>query len=134
MEAPRTAFDAPAKWTVTIENGDDAPIQLASVRLKMLERNLCFEASAAAGYSLYYGDSALAAPRYDYAALFTLQANPAQANAGPEKLNPDYHARPDSRPFTERHPVLLWAALVFVILLLGAVALRSAKLAIQTPS
>lgn len=134
MLAPETEFDTPAKWTVTIENRDDAPIHISSVRLEMLERSLCFEASDAARYTLYYGDSALAAPRYDYASLFALQSNAAKASAGPEKPNPDYQDRPDSRPFTERHPELLWAALSIVILLLGAVALRSAKLTTETPS
>ena len=134
MLAPETEFDTAAKWTVTIENQDDAPIQISSVRLEMLERSLCFEASDAASYTLYYGDSALAAPRYDYASLFALQSNAAKAGAGPEKPNPDYQDRPDSRPFTERHPVLLWAALAIVILLLGAVALRTAKLTAEAPS
>ena len=27
MDAPAANFDAPAKWTITIENGDDTPIQ-----------------------------------------------------------------------------------------------------------
>ena len=133
LTAQSTTFESPTKWTVVIENGDDAPIQLGSVRLEMLERNLCFEASGGAAYTLYYGDAALAAPRYDYASLFTAQVNPARAKAGPEKANADFQARPDSRPFTERHPILLWIALGLVILLLGTVALRSAKV-IQTPS
>jgi Protein of unknown function (DUF3999) len=134
VNPPSTAFDTPSKWTITIENGDDSPIQLVSVRLEMLERSLCFEASGTGGYMLYSGDSALAAPKYDYAALYMPQSQAAKANAGPEKPNPDYQDRPDSRPFTERHPVLLWLGLAFAILLLGVVALRSAKLTAQTPS
>jgi hypothetical protein len=128
FSAPEVDFDTPAKWTVTIENRDDAPIQISLVRLEMLERSLCFDASEPAGYTLHYGDPALAAPRYDYASLFALQSNAAKATLGPESTNPDHQERPDSRPFTERHPALLWAALGMVILLLGAVALRSAKL------
>jgi hypothetical protein len=31
------------------------------------------------------------------------------------------------RPFTERHPVLLWVALILVVGTLGFVALRSAR-------
>jgi hypothetical protein len=132
--APEAEFDTPAKWSVTIENRDDAPIQFSSVRLEMLERRLCFDASDAAAYTLHYGDSALAAPRYDYASLFALQSNATKASAGPERTNPDYQDRPDSRPFTERHPALLWAALAIVILLLGVVALRSAKLTTEASS
>jgi len=46
---------------------------------------------------------------------------------GPEEANPEYEARPDARPFTERYPWLLWVALVLVVGLVGAVALRTAK-------
>jgi hypothetical protein len=127
IDAPVVDFDMPARWTVTIDNGDDAPVAFSSVRLEMLERTLCFEAAAHANYMLYYGDSALPAPRYDYAALFTAQANASTATAEPEQPNPAYEPRPDERPFTEKHPGLLWTALIAVIALLGAIALRSRK-------
>jgi len=119
-------------WTVTIANGDDAPLSIASVRLEMVERELCFHA-AASSYMLYYGDSALASPHYDYATLFTREPGAAQAGAGPELPNPIYQPRPDTRPFTEQHPLLLWVALVLVILLLAAISLRSAKRATPSP-
>lgn len=134
VDAPWSDFNTPTKWSVTIENGDDAPIQISSVRLEMLERDLCFEAAAGAGYALYYGDAALAAPQYDYATLFARQANAAHAVVGPEQANPAYEPRPDDRPFTEKHPTLLWIALALVVALLGLVAVRSAKLTAQTPS
>ena len=127
VAAPTADFNDPAKWVVTVENGDDRPIDLSLVRLEMLERKLCLKAAGAASYTLYYDDPALAAPHYDYAALFTPQADAAQAGIGPETPNPGYTARPDERPFTEKHPALLWAALVFVIVLLAGVALRSTK-------
>jgi hypothetical protein len=132
IDAPFTDFSTPAKWTVTIENGDDVPLKLASVRLEMLARSLCFEADASGSYTLYYGDPALEAPHYDYAQLFTAQTNASQIEAGPEALNPAYQPRPDDRPFTERHPALLWVALGAVIVLLGAIALRTAKRSTQS--
>ncbi len=116
---------ASAKWTVTVENGDDAPLPLSSVQLDMLQRNLCFEADGRSRYSLFYGDPALQAPRYDYAALHTSSADATQAATGQEKVIAGYQPRPDERPFTDRHPMLLWAALVGVILLLGTIALKS---------
>ncbi len=124
-----TAFDldSPTKWTITIDNGDDAPLSLSSVKLQMLERKLCFESVAHVAYTLYYGDSALASPRYDYATLFTPQATATAATLGPEQANPAYQARPDDRPFTEKHPALMWVALIAVIALLGGVALRSPR-------
>ncbi len=127
VDAPWTDLSSPAKWTITIENGDDAPLGLESVRLQMLERTLCFEADGNGSYLLFYGDPALAAPRYDYVTFFALQADASQIAAGPEQPNPAYQPRPDERPFTEKHPALLWVALAAAISLLGAIALRSAK-------
>jgi hypothetical protein len=133
IDAPRTDFSTPAKWTITIENGDDAPLKFESVRLQMLQRKLCFEAAPSAHYDLYYGDPALSSPRYDYATLFAPQPNATQINANPDQPNPAWQPRPDDRPFTEKHPWLLWAALIGVIALLGLVALRTAKRSPQTP-
>lgn len=140
VDEEHLSFDAPwvdfgmagSLWTVTIDNGDDPPVSLKWVRLEMAERTLCFDAAAHASYTLYYGDAALSAPRYDYARLFMPEANPSQATLGPEEENPQHQSRPDERPFTERHPGLLWAALLVVVLVLGAVALRTAKQ--NTPS
>lgn len=126
VDAPRELFGVPSRWTVTVTNGDDVPLTLKSVRLEMLERTLCFDAAGTA-YTLYYGDSVLAAPQYDYARLFSPQPNALQAAAGPEQLNRGWQPRPDERPFTEKHPVLLWAALIAVILVLGAIALTTKK-------
>jgi hypothetical protein len=127
VDAPQVDFDSPATWTVTIENGDDAPIQIASIQLEMTEHDVCFDAAAGAAYTLYYGDSVLAAPQYDYATLFVAAANPTAAQLGAEIANPAYQPRPDTRPFTEKHPALLWIALIVVLVLLGAVAIRSVK-------
>jgi hypothetical protein len=125
VSAPQVDFDGPAKWTITVENHDDAPIQMTSVRLEMLERILCFDAAAGDAYTLFYGDPALASPVYDYASLFVLAQGPIVARLGAETNNPAYQPRPDERPFTEKHPTLLWIALLLVIGLLGAVAFRS---------
>jgi Protein of unknown function (DUF3999) len=120
-------LDKVAKWTVSIDNGDDAPLAVQSVNLQMLQRTLCFEAAGTGQYTLRYGDPALTAARYDYATLFTPQTDAAQATVGPEQRNPEYQPRPDQRPFTERYPGLLWAALVVVIVTLALIAFRSAN-------
>jgi len=129
VSAPQTDFDSSSRWTVTVENRDDAPIPMASVRLEMLEHNLCFDASAGNTIAIYFGDAALAAPLYDYSTLFVLEKNPVVAKLGTESANPAYQPRPDMRPFTEKHPALLWIALILVISLLGVVAFRSFKAA-----
>lgn len=125
--APWVNFDTGSTWTVTVDNGDDAPLTITDVKLEMTERRLCFDAAAGAQYSLMYGDAALAAPRYDYATLFAPDAHAAQATLEGEKENPAREARPDERPFTEKHPGLLWVALLAVVAVLGVVAVRTAK-------
>ena len=127
IDTPGTILDKPAKWTVSIDNGDDTPLAVQSVRLEMLQRTLCFEAAGSGQYTLFYGDPALTAARYDYATLFTPQTDALQATAGPEQRNPEYQPRPDQRPLTERYPGLLWGALVVVIATLALIAFRSAK-------
>jgi hypothetical protein len=65
---------------------------------------------------------------YDYAKLFAVSDKAAEATLGPEVLNPVFHPPPEEqRPFTERHPEVLWIALIAVICVLGMVALRSAR-------
>jgi hypothetical protein len=132
IDAPHAEFETPATWTITIDNGDDAPLKVESVRLQMLERDLCFENAGSGNYALYFGDSALSAPRYDYARLFELQPDAGKAALGTELANAAFMPRPDERAFTERHPALLWAALVLVILLLGAIALSSLKRTVES--
>jgi hypothetical protein len=114
-------------WTVTIQNGDDPPVALDSVKLEMFAHRLCFDATAGTAYSLYYGDQALTAPQYDYASLFHADKEAAQATFGPAQTNPQFTPRPDDRPFTERHPALLWIALVVAVVVLGSIALKTAK-------
>lgn len=127
VDAPFTPIRGAAKWTVAIHNQDDPPIALQSVALQMTARMLCFSAQSGASYALYYGDPALTAPRYDYAQLFAVDSNAARAKLGNEQPNALYQSRRDTRPFTERHPALLWIALILAILILGALALRSSR-------
>jgi hypothetical protein len=118
-----------AKVVVAIENGDDQPLPIAAVRLEMRQRKLCFDASAATAgaLNLYYGDDLLQAPVYDYARLFSAARSPVPATLGPEQQNPKYQPPADTRSFTDRHPEVLWIALIVVICVLGAVAVRASK-------
>jgi hypothetical protein len=127
IETGNATAPVSSKWTVKIDNGDDLPLALSDVRLQMQKRNLCFDATPGASYALYYGDSALTAPQYDYASLFQSDKDAAQATLGAEQANSQFEPRPDERPFTEKHPALLWIALVVVVIVLGGVALRSAR-------
>jgi hypothetical protein len=112
---------------VAVENGNDAPLPITAVRLEMRERKLCFDVPAAGPVTLYYGDPTLTAPKYDYARLFSTAGSTRNAELGSEQSNSSYRPRPDTRPITERHPELLWIALLAVISSLGVVAVHSSK-------
>jgi hypothetical protein len=47
----------------------------------------------------------------------------------PEQANAAYRGRPDDRPWSERHPAVLWVAIVVAVAILGTIALRSMKTA-----
>jgi len=112
---------------VIIDNGDDPPLKIKSARLQQLEHRVYFDAPASGQVTLYYGDEKLEPPVYDYAKLFLLAKDAAPAQPGGETANAGYTGRPDERPWTEKHPAVLWIAIVAAVLVLGAIALRSMK-------
>ena len=79
-------------------------------------------------YRLLYGNDRASAPQYDFARTLRIQPNEVlqHLNLGSEEATANYA---DPRPFTERHPNLLWFALGIAIVLLGYAALR----ALRTP-
>jgi hypothetical protein len=110
---------------LTIQNGDDSPLALHAISLQMRERQVCFLRKPDTSYVLRYGDPALGAPEYDLSPLQAALSNASLSTLGPERaLTPETNR---IVPFTERHPVLLWIALILVVGTLGFVALRSAK-------
>ena len=110
---------------LTIQNGDDAPLALHGIVLQMRERQVCFLHKPNTSYVLRYGDPLLGAPRYDLSPIEAAAMTVSESTLGPERrLTP---APGGLRPFTERHPVLLWIALILVVGTLGLVALRSAR-------
>jgi hypothetical protein len=125
-------LQSPATVSVVIKNGDDQPIPITAVRLEMRQRQICFAPPSLlddiANLALYYGDPTLQPPIYDYARLFASSATATPATLGPELPNPAYHPpAAEARPFTERHPEVLWIALIAAILALGLVAFRSSR-------
>jgi len=122
-----------ATITVAVKNGNDVPLPIRAVQLEMRQRTVCFEATPASAYTLRYGDVALRAPVYDikasggFARLYAGETKPIVATLGAERINPDFKARADTRPYSERHPELLWIGLLAAVAALGATALHSVK-------
>ena len=110
-----------------IHNGDDQPLKITDANLQQYDRRIYFDSVLGAEYTLYYGDKKLGAPVYDYAKLFQKDAGASQAALGSEEMNAAYTGRPDDRPWSERHPAVLWATIVAAVLVLGAIALKSIR-------
>jgi hypothetical protein len=122
-----------ATYVVTVRNGDDAPLPIRAVQMEMRQRRVCFAAKVGSAYTLRYGDVALRAPVYDFKnsgdfeRLYADETKPVVAVLGAETVNAEFVAREDSRPYTERHPEVLWIALLAVVAALGATALHGVK-------
>jgi Protein of unknown function (DUF3999) len=133
IDVERTTLDlegaGPATLKVTIHNGDDPPLAITGAHLEQYERRIYFDSAAGGQSTLYYGDEKLSPPVYDYAKLFSKHADADPLALRPEAANTAYTGRPDDRPWSERHPSVLWLAVVGAVLILGAIALRSMRTA-----
>ncbi|MBI2681679.1 MAG: DUF3999 family protein [Acidobacteriales bacterium] len=114
---------------IEIENGDDRPVSITGIRAQMLERRLYFQPAGSQRITLYYGDEKLPAPRYDFARFFvpTDAAEATEAVWSGEIANAAYVDRADERPWTERHPAVMWAAMILAVAGLGVWAIRGFK-------
>jgi len=96
---------------------------------QVIERRLYFQPNGVARLTAYYGDDKLGSPTYDYAKLFqtSSEAEAAEAKLGPGQHNAAYTGRPDERPWTDRHPEVLWTAMILAVAGFGFIAMRSLK-------
>jgi hypothetical protein len=115
-------------WRVETLNASDAPLSSVRMSVAMSLRFVLFRPRENRAYRLLYGNDRASAPQYDFARTLRIQPNEVlqHLNLSPEEATTNYA---DPRPFTERHPNLLWLALGIAIVLLGYAALR----ALRTP-
>ena len=116
---------------VRVRNLDDRPLQFRAVALRVPVERLLFEAERPGLYRLTYGSPDRTTPSYDLARTAGDLAawgegTPAAHLGAPRRL---VAAQEEDRPWTERHPSLLWGGLLAVVVALGALtygALRRA--------
>ena len=113
-----------SRIALTIDNADNPPLTLTSVQPQSVEQRIYFDPQGKTSLTMYYGDEALSAPDYDYAKFFRQEESAARAELGPGTHNDAYAGRPDSRPWSERHPAALWVAMSLAIAILAALAIR----------
>ncbi|HJS57084.1 MAG TPA: DUF3999 family protein [Vicinamibacteria bacterium] len=112
-----------------IRNLDDVPLDVRAARVIVPRERVLFEAQPGRVYWLTYGDERAPAPSFD---LQRTMGDPAAWAAGarpgrlgqPQRITGGPAA---ARPWTERHPALLWTGLVVVALLLGGLTWRALR-------
>jgi hypothetical protein len=111
---------------VSIDNGDDPPLDRIDVRALSRSFALVLEGRHRPPYRLYYGAPRARAPSYEFARI---PLPPREAIVGgsltPERLNPEFEA--PERPFGERHGWIVSAALAgaaVVVAVAGFLAMR----------
>ncbi len=133
LDSEQTFLDVegagPGTLKIKIYNGDDTPLLVTGAHLQQYERRIYFDSPSGTERSFYYGDEKLGAPVFDYAKLFKKDASADQVRLRPEEANVAYTGRPDERPWSERHPAVLWITIVAAVAILGLIALRSMKTA-----
>ena len=130
-ESSNLTIDVPGArssgFRVIIANGDDPPLKITSITPEYITRRVHFDPKGESKLSLYYGDEKLSGPSYEYARLAQPEPNAAAAQLGAGMRNAAYTGRPDERPWSERNPAVLWAAMIIVVGGLGVMALRGLK-------
>jgi hypothetical protein len=112
---------------VEVVNGNDEPLANLRIAVAAIPRTLLFRQIAGQSYRLIYGNQKADRPRYDLAHyLDSAATKPVYRvlSLGPEEETANYR---DPRPFTERHPEILWGALGLAIVLIGLTALKTLR-------
>ena len=126
LKVPISYGEQSRYWRITVENGNDAPLPNAAVRLYTTPRHLLFEQQPGQRYTLIYGQERSQAPQYDLAQRVNQNQ---QERAIPGQLDSEEtnSAWVDPRPWTETHEIFLWAALIVAVLLIGFTAIQSLR-------
>jgi hypothetical protein len=114
------------RWRVEVLNRDDAPLTGLQARLYAAARDVVFQGDGPGPWRLIYGNSRARAAAYDLEKRLSPDAleRTAEVRPGPEQEN---SAFVDPRPFTERHPFVLWLAIGIAVATLAGLALRTLR-------
>jgi len=107
-------------------NGSDLPLEGARPALYTTPQRVIFWQKSGRSYRLLYGQSQAKAPQYEMARLTDRKAieSAVPGGLGTEEVNATYA---DPRPWTERHPGVIWVALGIAVALLGLSALQAMR-------
>ncbi len=113
---------------VRLLNHDDRPLAVQGVFVRVPLERIVFEAAPGHAYLLRYGSGQARPASFDLSrTVRDVGAFAATASSG--SLGSERVKRPPGRPrpWTERHPALLWAGLVAVVAALGALTYHALR-------
>lgn len=126
-ELSMPASGGASQFNIAIDNGDNPPLNVTGAELLSIERRVYFDPQGKSTLRLYYGDEKLPAPVYDYARFFHQDVSAALAQLGSGAHNAQYAGRPDERPWSERHPGVMWSVMLVAVAVLALVAFRGLR-------
>ncbi|MBI2892053.1 MAG: DUF3999 family protein [Deltaproteobacteria bacterium] len=114
---------------VLVDDGDDRPLdglELGAVSYRPVR--LVFRRGRGP-LVLWYGSAGARAPRYDLGAQLEIEERKAAlpARLGPPQRNARWVRPGPSGPFTERHPIVLWASLLAAVAVLLVLLVRGLR-------
>jgi hypothetical protein len=114
------------EWRVSVFNGNDTALPDLSPTAFATPRRVVFRQEPVRRYMLIYGHPRAPQPQNDMMRLVDASAldTAAEASLGPIVTNEQYD---NPAPWTERNPLVIWAALVIVVIVLGWLAIKSLK-------
>jgi hypothetical protein len=115
---------SPATVEVAVQNGQQPPLKIRSVRLEMRQRQLCFPA-AGTSVTLAYGSDSAQPPNYDFARTFNASTPARRATLLKEHRNPVFIAPESTQSRFNRYPAFLGLSILVALSLLAVIAYRA---------
>lgn len=107
------------KFSITIENHDDEPLEIESIVVKIIPKSLVFESKGSGEYFLYYGNKELDYPTYDIRAFASeVHKKPKDTIAISEAIVLNEDAIAKKEPIIQ-NKLWLWVVMGSLIVILG---------------
>ena len=111
---------------VRVRNGQDRPIAIRQATFETVQQRLKFLPQVPGQYTLYYGNPKALAPVYDLGMILTKRAPEQElvSAAGPQRLTTGYRPDEPVKPWSERHPAMLYVTLGLALAGMGWYCVR----------